>query len=249
VQKLISDIRAEKPDAVAVAGDIGEGVENIQVVFEEIRSLGIPVGACAGNHDVWKNDKRRTSELIWNQILPSLARSAGITWLDGENMVVGGIAIVGTIAWYDYSAQDPAFKASPEENWKRKGEFDADAWQVDWPWNDIEFCDMIEPGFRARLKQAQDDPSIREIIVVSHSPIFEGQIKRKPGNYKWGFSNAYYGNLTFGSIVAGHDKLTHVVSGHSHAGMESTIMIGNHPARVVTLDSQYNNPVYIGLDL
>lgn len=249
VKTLIREIRDEKPDAIAIAGDIGEGVENILVVFEEFKSLGIPVAACAGNHDVWNHDKKRPSELLWKQILPAVAKSSGVVWLDHDNLLVGDIAIVGTIAWYDYSAQDPGFAHPPYENWKRKGEFDADAWQVDWPWKDIEFCKMIEPGFRSRLKQAQDDPSVREIIVVSHSPLFEGQVKRKPKDFKWGFSNAYYGNLTFGEIVLHHGKVTHVISGHSHAGMESSIEIDNHPVRLVTLDSQYNDPIYLLLDL
>ncbi|MCK4721313.1 metallophosphoesterase [bacterium] len=249
VLKLITDIRAERPDAIAIAGDIGEGVENIEIVLEEFASIGIPVAACAGNHDVWNYDKKHPSEKLWGKTLPEIAKKAGVTWLDNENLIVGDVAIIGSIAWYDYSAQDPAYKVSGEETWKRKREFDADAWQVDWPWNDIEFCRMIEPGFRYRLEKAQSDEKVREIVVVTHSPIFEGQIKRKPGNIKWGFSNAYYGNLTFGKIAGECGKVTHAIAGHTHSGMEGITEISGHPARVVTLNSQYNEPLYLVLDL
>jgi hypothetical protein len=186
---------------------------------------------------------------MWSQILPGIARTTGTVWLEDEIMVVDDVAIVGTIGWYDYSAQDPAYKASDEENLRRKGEFDADAWMCDWPWNDIEFCSMIEPGFRERLKQAHDNPDVGRIIVVSHSPVFEEQIRRKPNNSKWGFSNAYYGNLTFGKIAAEFEKVTHAYAGHTHAGMEGKTEICGHPASVVTLNSQYDDPVFITIEV
>jgi len=249
VQKLVRDIAALNPDAVAIAGDIGEGPDNISIVLEEFASLKIPVAACAGNHDVWNHDKKHPSELMWNQILPKIASSTGTTWLDYENLIVGNVAIIGTIGWYDYSAQDPSRKASDDENWRRKGEFDADAWMCDWKWKDIEFCKMIEPDFRERLKQAQDDPDVGRIIVVSHSPLFEDQMKRKPNDAQWGFSNAYYGNLNFGKIVSEFDKVTHAYAGHTHVGMEGKIDICGHPAKVVTLNSQYDDPVINTIDV
>jgi predicted MPP superfamily phosphohydrolase len=248
MQKLIRDIASQKPDAIAIAGDIGEGIENISIALEEFASLKVPVAACAGNHDVWNTDKKHPSKVLWERSLPKLARSTGTTWLDNDNLVAGDTAIVGTIGWYDYSAQDPSFKASDEENWTRKGEFDADAWMCDWPWNDIEFCGMIEPGFRERLQRAENDPTVHRIIVISHSPLFEEQMKRKPDNAKWGFTNAYYGNLTFGKIVSEFSKVTHAYAGHTHAGMEGKTVIGGHPAKVVALNSQYEDPVYIKLD-
>jgi len=247
--KLVHDIRAQKPDAVAIGGDIGEGIENIGIVFEEFARIGVPVCACAGNHDVWNNDKRHPSELLWTQAIPNVAKSSGAIWLDDENLIVGGVAIVGSIAWYDYSAQDPQFKASPDENWRRKKEFDADAWMVDWQWNDIAFSRLLEPPFRERLHSAQNNTDVKEIVLVTHSPIFEQQIRRKPGNFKWGFSNAYYGNFTLGRIASEFNKVTHAVAGHTHAGMEAMIDINGRPVRTITLNSQYDDPLFVVLDL
>jgi len=244
VMQLVSDIRKARPDAVAIAGDIGEGVENIELVLDEFKHLGIPVAACAGNHDVWNHDKKTPSERVWTSMLPKIAKRTDTTWLENENLIVGDVAIVGSTAWYDYSAQDPAFISTPDETWLRKAEFDADAWMCDWPWNDVEFCKMVEPGFRERLKSAQENPDVKKIIVVTHSPIFEEQIKRKPGNFKWGFSNAYYGNLTFGEIVKEFSKVKWAVAGHTHAGMEGSVDVSGRLIRVVTLDSQYNDPIF-----
>jgi hypothetical protein len=249
VQKLVADIRAQHPDLVAIAGDIGEGAENIGVALDGFAGLGVPICACAGNHDLWNHDKKHPSRLLWEQILPAVAESSGTVWLDRGNLIHKGIAIVGSVAWYDYSAQDPGFRSPVEECRRRKGEFDADAWMVDWPWSDVEFCSMIQPEFEGRLKAAQDDAGVRAIVVITHSPIFEGQMTRKPTNFKWGFSNAYYGNLTFGQIVAQHSKVTHAFAGHTHSGEEATIEMEGRSIKAVTLDSQYGDPKFVVLDL
>jgi hypothetical protein len=248
IRKLVADIRARRPTLVTIAGDIGEGVENFGAVLEEFSSLGIPLAACAGNHDLWNNDKKYPSRLLWEQVLPGIAESTGTAWLDRENVILRGVAIVGSTAWYDYSAQDPSVKAPADECWRRKGETDADAWKIDWPWNDLEFCAMIEPGFRARLQSASDDPRVKTIVVVTHSPIFEQQMTRKPDDFKWAFSNAYYGNLTFGEIVRQFPKVTHAIAGHTHSGEEATIEVGGHSLRAVTLNSQYGDPKFTVID-
>lgn len=249
IQKLVADIRALRPDLVAIAGDIGEGNENFAAVLDEFAGIGAHVAACAGNHDLWNHDKKHPSRLMWEQILPSIAESTGTTWLDHVNASIGHIAIVGSTAWYDYSAQDPSAKAPPDECWRRKGETDANAWMIDWPWTDIEFCASIEPGFRTRLEAAQSDPRIESIIVVTHSPIFEQQMTRKPKDPKWAFSNAYYGNLTFGAIVSRFPKVTHSIAGHTHSGEVGTIEIDGRSLRAVTLNSQYGDPKFLVLDL
>ena len=79
--KLVESIRQERPDAVVIAGDIGEGVENIEIVLNEFRTLGVPVAACAGNHDLWNIAKRHPSEKLWTELLPKVVRSPGGVWL------------------------------------------------------------------------------------------------------------------------------------------------------------------------
>lgn len=248
ILSLVAEIKSLKPDIVAIAGDIGEGTENISVVLEEFASLNVPFCACAGNHDLWNHDKKNPSRILWGELLHQIAESSGAVWLDHENLTHNGVAIVGTVGWYDYSAQDPAYLASPEVNWARKKEFDADAWMIDWPWNDIEFCEMIKPDFSKRLDLAQDDPDVKAIIVVSHMPLFEKQMTRKPGNFKWGFSNAYYGNLTFGKIVLGFSKVTHAIAGHTHSGEDGIIEHEGRNIRVTTLNSQYGDPKIVLID-
>jgi 3',5'-cyclic AMP phosphodiesterase CpdA len=249
VMQLVNEIETGKPDLVAIAGDIGEGIENFELVLEEFRRLGVPVGVVAGNHDVWNHDKNTPSKLMYEKLLPKAAKSTGTTWLETENLIVGGVALVGSIAWYDYSAQDPAQKTTSDECWKLKGKHNADAWMVDWEWNDFEFCKIIQPDFEERLKSAQDDETVREIVILTHSPIFDAGIARKPNNPDWAFSNAYYGNLTFGEIASKFSKVTHSIAGHTHAGRDAIVEVDNRKVRVVTLNSKYEGPVYITIEL
>ena len=225
IQKLVADIRALRPDLVAIAGDIGEGNENFAAVLDEFAGIGAHVAACAGNHDLWNHDKKHPSRLMWEQILPSIAESTGTTWLDHVNASIGHIAIVGSTAWYDYSAQDPLAKAPPDECWRRKGETDAHAIDDRLAVDRYRVLRLDRARFPTRLEAAQSDPRIESIIVVTHSPIFEQQMTRKPKDPKWAFSNAYYGNLTFGAIVSRFPKVTHSIAGHTHSGEVGTIEI------------------------
>ena len=55
-----------------------------------------------------------------------------------------------------------------------------------------------------------------EIVVATHVPLFEEQTFRKPRDYQWELSGAYFGNFTTGRDVLACPKVTHVVSGHTH---------------------------------
>jgi predicted MPP superfamily phosphohydrolase len=248
VEQLIGEIATLKPDAVAVAGDIGEPFPNFTRVLDVIAQLGLPTAIVPGNHDVWNRDRTIPSRELWEKRLPEEAAKRGYTYLENEILLVDDIAIIGTIAWYDYSAADPPGAYTMEEFKQRKPEFAGDALFIDWPWDDLEFCRMIEKPFAGRLETAQRDKDVKAILVVTHSPIFEEQILRKPGNINWSFSNAYFGNLTFGKIVSRFDKVRHVVSGHTHAGMQGVVGKVDGEIRVITLDSQYSKPAYVTIE-
>lgn len=249
VEKLFDEIAALKPDAVAVAGDIGEPLNNFVKALDIIGRMNIPTAIVPGNHDVWNRSKTIPSRELWERRLPEETKVRGIVFLEDETLLIDDIAIVGTIAWYDYSAGDPKEEHTMEEYRKRRREFIGDALFTDWPWDDIEFCKMIEGPFKKRLKTVQDDRDVKKIIVVTHSPIFEQQILRKPDDPKWSFSNAYFGNLTFGEIVRDFSKVLYVVSGHTHAGMEGIVRVNEREINVMTLNSQYGEPVFVMIEL
>ena len=86
-------------------------------------------------------------------------------------------------------------------------------------------------------------------MVVTHVPICEEQMCRKPGDRAWGFSNAYFGNLTLGRRVLAMPKVRVVVSGHTHIGREGVVTRPDvpdlPPVRVSVVDSEYNSPGYL----
>jgi len=248
VEGLVRGISSLKPDAVAVAGDVGEPLQNFSAALDALLQLGVPTAIVLGNHDVWNRNRQIPSWELWELRLPEEIMKRGFAYLERETLLVDDIAIAGTIAWYDYSAASPSQPCEIEEYTRRKREFCGDALFTDWPWDDLHFCKMIEGPFMERLNAAQRDRDVKSILVITHSPIFDEQIVRKPGDEKWSFSNAYYGNLTFGESVRKFGKVRHVVSGHSHAGCQGVVKGDFGEIIVTTLDSQYGKPVFITLE-
>ncbi len=91
---------------------------------------------------------------------------------------------------------------------------------------------------------------MRQTVVVTHVPLLECQVLRRPGDADWGFSNAYFGNLALGREVLRRKKVTQVVSGHTHIerhGTERRADGGTVEVRV--LGSDYGRPAWLGLTL
>lgn len=76
----------------------------------------------------------------------------------------------------------------------------------------------LQRGFDRRLALLQSDPIVKQILVVTHMPIFDELIPTYPQSEKWSLLRAYMGNLALGEIVRTCPKVTHVISGHLHRG-------------------------------
>ena len=88
------------------------------------------------------------------------------------------------------------------------------------------------------------------IAVVTHVPIFEEQMHRKPDDRGWGFANAYYGNLTLGARLKDEPKLRAVVSGHTHWGINETLeRKGLAAIDVRVVGSDYQIPNYTTIEV
>ena len=91
-------------------------------------------------------------------------------------------------------------------------------------------------------------------IVVTHVPLVEAQISRKPGDQRWGISNAYFGNLTTGARVLPFPKVAAIISGHTHVGRDAIIphptgaSSGHDTIHVSVVPSDYGAPAYIVVD-
>jgi len=246
IAAMYHEIAEFQPDTVVLAGDIGESLLDIEAVLKLFQRIGCPVLVIAGNHDLWNRDA--ASRQLWEELLPQLVDSCGCQWFESGAFIQSGVAVTGTIAWYDYSGADPTIQAMPETFAREKGSFNNDAFLIDWPWSDIEFAASVASPFLATLDRLESNPSVHRIVVITHVPVLECQMTRRPHDRDWAFSNAYFGNLTLGSKIITHLKVTHVVSGHTHVG-QSSVMELPDGRRVVArvIDSEYRRPAWVGL--
>lgn len=253
LRTLVSTIAAEEPALTVLAGDIGEGLPNVVGCLKLFAELPGEVAVLAGNHDVWARADYSSHDL-WERLLPEVVQTAGMLWLEGTVWQRDGVAVVGSLAWYDYSAADPAFLSySPEFFAERKGFYNLDARYVHWPWSDQEFAAQLSDALCKRLQGLEVDPGVCGVLVVSHVPLFEEQMCRKPYDPHWGLSNAYFGNMTLGQQVLKMSKVQAVVSGHTHIGLKGQVRRPDfpegHPLSVSVLGSDYHAPVYSVIDI
>ncbi len=245
IERVARSLAAERPDMIVLAGDIGHGLDNIRGGITPFVGRAAQVAVVAGNHDVWRDKKRQLgSHELFERAIPELCADLGVTWLETTTLRHERVAVVGSMAWYDYSAIDPsqAHKASLAATLKRQ--FNADAHQVDWAATDLEMASHLADRLMDRISLLERDPSIDTIAVVTHVPLLDEQMTRKPRDPHWSFSNAYFGHLTLGVRVAACPKVTLVVSGHTH-GARSAVRDrpGMRPLRSAVIGSDYGAPV------
>lgn len=88
LHRWLTMLKAEKPDAILIGGDIIDGSYRPvaeELMADEFRSLGIPVIACLGNHDYYTG---LSADL-------QFCREAGIKVLRDTTTTLDGIIIVG----------------------------------------------------------------------------------------------------------------------------------------------------------
>lgn len=247
--ELADEMRAARPAALILGGDIGEGPTAFARALELLADVAPERGYVPGNHDVWSRQGWSSSEL-YTQRLPDIANEHGYDVLEDTCWRFGTLAVVASMAWYDYSAIDKAFAAEDSRVIaRRKHEFNNDARFVTWAWDDIEMARKLRTGVERRLVELEQDPAVERIVVATHVPIFEEQMLRKPGDADWGFSNAYFGHLRLGSVVARFGKVTDVVSGHTHAERDAVLEHAGMPSiRARVNGGSYGNPAWLRVD-
>jgi len=250
IRRLVAGMTRENPDLVVLAGDLG----NPSWIFEQCLTcflrVGAPVAVLAGNHDLWTSTDE-SSEALYQSILPEITRSMGFHWLEDEPLVLDeGIGLCGSIGWYDYSARAPELGQTIDEVVALKPRFAMDAVRMDWERSDEAFAADCRERLVAQAATLEADPRVERILAVTHVPIFENQIDRRPGNLFWSQGNAYFGHLTLGEKLAPFRKLSHVISGHTHVGMNGVLeRAGAPPIATAVVSSDYQRPRWLTIEL
>ena len=103
----------------------------------------------------------------------------------------------------------------------------------------------LEPSWDALCQ----DEEIVQVLVATHVPPFEENLVRKPGDLAWSIRNAYSGNLTLGRRIVQCPKVTHVISGHTHAGGRWRIQTPHGTVESYVVGSDYGRPACTVIDL
>jgi 3',5'-cyclic AMP phosphodiesterase CpdA len=248
VETLVGAIAAERPDLTVIAGDVAEGLPAFRRCLAIFARLPGDLGVIAGNHDLWAR-QGASSEQLWSTALPAATREAGMIYLEDEDWRRDGVAVVSTIAWYDYSSAMRRFPHRSAAYYaRRKPKVVRDGTLLDWKREDQAFANSVGARTVQRLAALEADPAIIAMTLVTHAPIFAEQLVHYSGDNPatW----AYFSNLTLGDHVRWSPKLRVVCSGHTHRGYEGVIARAPlPPLNVVTLDSDYGAPAYRCFDL
>jgi Calcineurin-like phosphoesterase len=248
LRALAERIAAEQPDLTVLAGDIGEGLANVRDCLRLFEPLPGQVAVLMGNHDLWMHGN--DSQELWDRLLPDAVRDAGMIWLEDATWRGDGVVVVGSMAWYDYTAADPIVPPqAPEWFATYKGQYNPDAYLINWKWSDLEVAKMLGDGLVERMQALEGDPAVQAVMVVTHVPLYRVQMFYKPGDLRWGTGSAYFGNMTLGERLLPMRKLRRVISGHTHIGREGVIeRPGLPPLQVGVIASDYHKPVYLTVE-
>ena len=225
-----------QPDALVVAGDLssaqqaGETLKNLRDCFPQG-----PIAVCLGNHDFWMLDNSRRareslSDIIERYWVPA-AKSSGVVLLDGGNLHLHGVAIVGGYGHYDLGFAVPGLaydgRRVTEEDYLR-GSPSADSALR---WRDFQFMPReLHPREIARgqvesVRKRLAEAGNARTIVVLHTPPFEellgvppvSAFPPAPNPSVYAFFRAYLGNRSMGTLLREvQDNLVAVVCGHTH---------------------------------
>jgi predicted phosphodiesterase len=259
---LIDQMKGVEADVLLVIGDSatfdGDALERCLARF---RFAG-PKLFVAGNHELWTAEA--DSYLLFTHRLPQRVREAGWTWLQDKPFVMGDVAIVGNIGWYDYSFAWPelkiptrfyAAKVSPGAAerfsefaplFERAEDITPEARDIIARWNDGRFAklgrsdaffldEMLE-AMEAHLRAVADVP---RVVVATHCvPVAE--LLPPTGRAQWDFARAYLGSHRMGELIRRFPNVRQILCGHSHFPVE--VRLGEIQA--INIGSGYREKVY-----
>jgi predicted phosphohydrolase len=228
---MLSDLYDHPPDLLILAGDIGAGddFERCLALFADLPSRKALV---PGNHDVWVAgaDARGDSWHVFNEHLPKLSAQYGFHYLDHRPLILpdAGLAVVGTMNWYDYSwAIDdlPKFAADWEERLElmrfTRGSHN-DRRFVRWPYTDASFTTHCVAAFERHLAEALQQ--VEKAIVVTHHPACLGVIypPERPPHLDQLLWRAFSGNKSLEQVLERNaPRLARIFSGHTHKARDN----------------------------
>ena len=107
---LVDRARELAPDVLLIIGDIATSPTQYLSTLLALRAVVPRLLVVAGNHDVWTTSEAAAKGLdSWarlDRLLPALAEEAGAELLDQAPVEIDGVAILGSLGWFDFSTRE-----------------------------------------------------------------------------------------------------------------------------------------------
>ncbi len=240
-EEIARKIAAAGGDLLVLVGDSASidltVLEQLFGLFEGFRG---PKLFTPGNHEMWV-PKGGDSFRRYEVELASVCVKHGVHYLDAGPYYANGVAVVGSVGWYDYSFRSPALKvplrfyeakvapgrAEADEHYRHlidgyddlpPGSTDIivrwmDGVRANLGMSDVEFTGMLVD----RLRQHLDDASKRAeriVVAIHHVPFAE--LVPRPIVLNFAFVSAFMGSESFGALIEKYPQVRDVYCGHAH---------------------------------
>lgn len=234
---IVAFLKEHPVDVLVLAGDVGAG-HQFGPCLELFGELPCRKALVPGNHDIWvaDSDDRGDSLKVYQHHLPALSQAHDFHYLDHGPLILpeAGLALVGSINWYDYSwALDRLKERLPDwEERLRSKRFTRgrhnDARYVRWPIDDTRFTAAVVKTLDRHLQEALQ--KVERAIVITHHPTFYGvNFPPKPEDdpepsidrLLW---EAFSGNRSLEAVLTRHAaRIPFAFCGHTHRARENTL--------------------------
>ncbi|MDB5311242.1 MAG: hypothetical protein JWO38_5444 [Gemmataceae bacterium] len=229
---LAAELYANPPDLLLLAGDVGAG-EDFDRCLGMFADLPCQKALVPGNHDIWvrPDDPRGDSLAVYRDYLPRVAAAHGFHYLDADPLVLPdvGLALVGSMNWYDYSwaADRIPVVADDWQDRLRTKRFTRgrhnDANFVRWEFDDPGFAREAVTTLGGHLRQVLR--WVPAAVLVTHHPPFRGlnYPKNEPLDLDGLLWEAFSGNVGVEQLLAEFgDRVPLAFCGHTHYARAAT---------------------------
>ena len=209
---------------ISVSGELGHVKEVLTIIGEAVNPISILV--VPGNHDIYvtqEETNKGINSLHKLELFNSLVEKLGYVALMKNPFILGGVGLVGSIGWYDYSFAPDHLGLSLEDF--RTKAFGLSIWAdrdyVKLSMSDEEFTLMLLNKLEDDIKKVYS--VVDKIVVVMHHVPFRemAAYKLRP---EWDYFSAFMGFENFGYIIRKcKDRVKLVVHGHSHDGVATKV--------------------------
>jgi hypothetical protein len=182
---------------------------------------------------VTADDRRGDSWEVYRHVLPQLSAAYGFHYLDDGPLILAeaGLAVAGSINWYDYSwAREALERRYPAElhrlQSKRFGRAQHnDANFVRWGFDDISFTRQVAVALERHLEAARQQAP--KVLVMTHHPPFYGLGFPRllpPLTLEALLWDAFVGNRTVEELLTRHaEAVPFAFCGHTHRARQNTL--------------------------